>query len=195
MKQVQEKTGVDLLAEILIGVFDNRAQVEAELEAGGPIHPFAKHVTGDITDRVHNIPDSHTGRFILEESYYTHPGEEMKIKPLLFYLEPDQDKNVKLHSMVIPSRYEPEEVTNDNASLFFDFLELNESPRFKAAIYQYQEDGSFTVRNPNDWGDGMTFTLIERLAPDRLEVMELLEKNGKRVTPYDSPIIYDRKKS
>jgi len=39
----------------------------------------------------------------------------------------------------------------------------------------------------------MKFTLIETLGKTRLIVMELLEKEGKRLTPYDTPIIYDRK--
>lgn len=51
---------------------------------------------------------------------------------------------------------------------------------------------SFSVNHPNDLGNGMKFTLIETLSLSQLEVMELLEKDGQRVTPYDTPIIYKR---
>ena len=58
-------------------------------------------------------------------------------------------------------------------------------------IYTLADD-KFTVNHPTDLGNGMTFTLIETLAKNRLEVMELLEKNGKKLTPYETPIIYER---
>jgi len=44
-------------------------------------------------------------------------------------------------------------------------------------------------------GDGLTFRLIETLSLDGLDVMELVHKNGVKLTPYDTPIKYRRVKS
>ena len=38
----------------------------------------------------------------------------------------------------------------------------------------------------------MKFTLFERFFPDRLEVSESMEREGKRVFGYDVPLIYKR---
>ncbi|MFZ1524470.1 MAG: hypothetical protein WAT22_06605 [Saprospiraceae bacterium] len=40
----------------------------------------------------------------------------------------------------------------------------------------------------------MKFTLIETISATQLIVMELLEKDGRRLTPYETPIVYDRVK-
>ncbi len=184
--------GIELFKQILIGDLDNQEQIDAERAAGQQVHPYAKHVTRDCTHIVRNIPTEINGVFILEESYYTYPEKETEVKPLLFFVEPHHGKSVCLHSMQIPTRLDKKEVVNANADLYFDYEELEESSRFKPAIYHYHEDGYFTVHHPNELGNGIRFTLIETLTLDYLEVMELLEKDGVRLTPYDTPLIYKR---
>lgn len=186
------KTGIALFKEILIGDLDNRAQIEEEQKQGNQIHPYAKHVTRDCTHIVRNLPEDIKGIFILEESYYTYPQKETVVKPLLFFVVPYGEKSVQLHSMQIPAHLDKNKVINANSDLYFDYNELKESENFKPAIYHYHEDGYFTVHHPNDLGNGMSFTLIETLTKEYLEVMELLEKDGQRLTPYDTPLIYKR---
>lgn len=187
--------GITLIKEILIGDLDNTEQIQEEKATGKQVHPYAKHITRECTKIVRNRPADQNGIYILEESYYTYPGKETEVKPLLFFIEPHGEKSVLLHSMQVPERLEPAEVINANEELFFDYHELKESERFKPALYQYHEGDYFTVHHPNDLGNGMTFTLIETLTKDYLQVMELLERNGQRLTPYDTPLIYKRIKT
>ena len=76
--------GIKLFEKIIVGTFTNQSQVDQEIEDGSQVHPFAKHVTEVINHRVKNIPDSFSGSFILEESYYKYPNKPLEIKPLFF---------------------------------------------------------------------------------------------------------------
>lgn len=184
--------GLDKISEVLCGVFDNHRQVVEEQAAGQQVHPLAKHVTGLITDRVANLPPDFNGIFILEESYYDYPDKPTDVKPYIFLFEPVGQGSVRLSSMQLPEGWDPKDVTNANAAFTLDFNTLQASAKFQPAIYQRIDEETFKVNAPNDLGNGMRFTLIETLTKDRLEVMELLEKDGQRLTPYDTPIIYER---
>jgi hypothetical protein len=179
----------DYFKTVLCGVFDNKNQVEAEKKAGKQVHPYAKHVTDIAT--IKNVPASMTGYFILEESYYTYEGKSAEIKPYLFYIEHLAVDKIRLSSYLFPADLPKEAITNANKNLNLDFSQLTLSSKFSPAVYVLK-DKKFTVNHPNDLGNGMRFTLIETLSKDRLEVMELLEKDGQRLTPYDTPIIYER---
>ncbi len=185
------KTAFHYIQEYLIGDFDNQNQIDKERSQGKQIHPYAKHVTRDFNHRIHGLPENFEGSFILEESYYQYPDKELEIKPLLFLFEHVLDDQVRLNSMQIPDTWDKADVRNDNPDLSFHFQDLKPSDRFRPAIYYFFGD-HFKVNAPNDLGNGMRFTLIETLRKDRLEVMELLEKDGQRLTPYDTPIIYER---
>lgn len=187
--------GIELFKEILIGDLDNSEQIAAEKAEGQQLHPYAKHVTRDCTHIVKNKPNNLHGIYILEESYYTYPGKETEIKPLIFFVEPDGENSVRLHSMKVPTRLDPAEVVNSNDELYFDYDELEANERFKSALYQYHEGDYFTVNHPCDFGNGLKFTLIETLTKDYLQVMELLEKDGQQLTPYDTPLMYRRIKA
>ena len=84
-------------------------------------------------------------------------------------------------------------IKNNNQDLIIDYHNISPSPSFKPAFYTRKDD-KFYINAPNDLPNGMKFTLIETISADQLSVMELLEKNGQRLTPYDTPIIYDRVK-
>lgn len=179
--------------DILSGTLDNSEQIEAEKKSGKQMHPLAKHVTQDCTHIVRNIPDDWPGRYILEESYYTYPDQEMIIKPLLFYVL-EKDGHVLLHSVTVPERLDPLEVVNENPDLYFEFDELKTKPTFGAAQYNYHQDtGHFTTDHFCEFAPGLTFRLTETLASGRLDVMELWTKDGHVTTPYDTPIIYIKK--
>ena len=189
-EQVSQHPGIQQFKKILVGDLDNRLQVFEERYRGQQIHPLAKHVTRECTHRVHHQPDDVGGIFILEESYYTYPDKETEIKPLLFYIEPHGDRSVLLHSMQVPDRMDIKTFVNANDGWQLDYRELRESERFRPALYQWHDAGFFTVFHPNELGNGMRFTLIEKLTPDCLYVMELLEKDGQRLTPYATPLQY-----
>jgi len=183
-------TILEKFVKILCGTLDNKAQVDQELADGNQVHPYAKHVTAVCDHKIINRPKDHEGLYILEESYYTYPGKELDIKPLLFHLRSDGNK-VLLNSVQIPVHLKKADVINANESLVLDWNELELRP-FGTAEYMYHEEGHFTVDHEADMGDGLTFRLIETLSMDGLDVMELVHKNGVKLTPYDTPILYRR---
>lgn len=191
-KTITKMTAYDYFKDVLCGTFDNHNQVEAERKAGKQIHPLAKHVTALANPKIKNLPTDLNGYFILEESYYTYEDKPKEVKPYLFFIERVSDTQIRLSSYAMPTDIPKADIRSDNPSFSLDFKTISVSKTFKPAVYTLA-DGKFTVNHPTDLGKGMTFTLIETLAKDRLEVMELLEKNGKHLTPYDTPIIYDRK--
>jgi hypothetical protein len=180
----------DYFKEVLCGVFDNKNQVEAEKKGGKQVHPYAKHVTALIT--IKNMPADKKGYFILEESYYEYPDKPLEMKPYLFYIEAVADDKIQLSSFSFPTDLDKKDIRNDNKNLNLEYSKISVSKTFKPAIYTLK-DKAFTVNHPTDLPNGMRFTLIETLTKNRLEVMEMLEKDGKKLTPYDTPIIYERK--
>jgi hypothetical protein len=187
---------IDIFREVITGDFDNSKQVAAEVAAGQQIHPLAKHVNRIADDKIEgiNAPSDHSSFWIIEESYYEYPGKPLEVKPYLFNFSQGDSNTVLLKVYQFPPHLKKEEIKNSNESLKLKFSELKPSPTFKGATYTYNaKDETFTTHAPNDLGNGMKFTLIETLSKTRLIVMELLEKEGKRLTPYDTPIIYDRK--
>lgn len=184
---------IDLFKQYITGDFNNQAQIDAEIKAGNQIHPYAVHVNRIADHRISNAP-SVDGFWILEESYYTKPGStEVEIKPYLFLFEAAENDQVKLTPYTIPDDLDKKIVRNDNPDVAFDYLKIKPSPTFKPAYYTRKGD-KFLLHAPNDLPNGMKFTLTETISADRLIVMELLEKDGKRLTPYDKPIVYDRVK-
>lgn len=178
--------------QILCGTLDNQAQIDREKKAGKQVHPYAKHVTAICDHKIINRPEGHEGLYILEESYYIYPGkEEVELKPLLFYMRSDGKNKALLQSVQIPERLEKVEVTNDNKELVLDFKELS-IRNFGVAEYTLHEEGYFTVDHKANMGNGITFQLIETLSDKGLDVMELVKKDGIKITPYDTPIEYRR---
>ena len=180
---------IELFKEILCGDLDNRDQVMAERQAGQQIHPYAKHITRMFDDIISDKPENLPGEFVLEESYYTYPGKPTEIKPLLFYIREEGD-TILLQSLVVPQHMDKSDVYNGNPELHFSMADLEVNDKFGTAAYQLQEDYSFKVDHPCDFGNGVKFRLTERLSKDGLEVMELYEKNGLKLTPYDTPLVY-----
>jgi hypothetical protein len=190
-KKINKMLAYDYFKDVLCGEFDNKNQVELERKNGKQIHPFAKHITAIANQKIKNFPVDLAGYFILEESYYTYEGKQMEVKPYLFFIEKVSEAQIKLSSYSMPTDIPKADIRSNNAAFSLDFTKISVSKTFKPAIYTLI-DGKFTVNHPTDLGNGMTFTLIETLSRNRLEVMELLEKNGKKLTPYDTPIIYER---
>lgn len=180
--------------EILCGTLDNQVQIERERAAGKQIHPYAKHVTAVCDHKIINRPEGHEGLYILEESYYIQPGKteaEVELKPLLFYMRSDGKSKALLQSVQIPEKFDKAEVTNDNADLVFDFNELSIRP-FGTAEYSLMVTDQFTVNHIGIIGPGMTFQLTETLSDHGLDVLEIVRKDGVKLTPYDTPIEYRR---
>ena len=184
-------TAYELFQEILVGDFDNRNQVEAEKIMGNQVHPFAVHVNRLFTHRVEGLPSNFEGCYILEESYYTYPNQAPTIKPHLFHIEAYTDGVAQLTPTQIPEHWDLKDVRNDNPDLTFDYSELKPIVWFKPALY-YQYRGELHTNSPQDLGGGKRFSLIETLSKNRLQVMELMEENGVRLTPYATPIVYER---
>jgi hypothetical protein len=175
----------------LVGDFDNRAQVAAETQAGTSAHPYAKHVTRVIDERVTNRPDGDRSVFVLEESYYKYPGKDTLVKPYIFRFEQTPGGQVRLHSLTIPARIDKNTFRNSNPAWALDHAELAESGTFRPATYT-RTDRGFYLKAPNDLPGGMRFTLEETIGDGFLDVMELLEKDGKSLTPYSTPLRYKR---
>lgn len=193
--QKRNSQTIDVFREYITGDFDNSAQVTEEIRAGRLSHPLAIHVNRVADGKILNRPKDMKGFFILEESYYLSAGKPLELKPYLFLFEPMEGDRVRLTAFQLPSDLRKEEIRNDNRSLVFDYAKLQPSPTFKGAVYEWDaKRKTFSTRSPNELQGGMTFTLIETFDSETLEVMELLEKDGKRLTPYETPIVYKRKR-
>ncbi|KAA1244926.1 hypothetical protein [Aquimarina sp. RZ0] len=184
MENVLEK-----FKKILCGTLDNQAQIDKERAEGQQIHPYAKHVTNICDHKIINRPKGHEGIYILEESYYTYPDKEMEIKPLLFYLRSEGTYKVLLQSMRLPPHINPVDVVNHNDNLVLDYNKLITSP-FGIAEYTLQVTGQFTVNHIGIISPGITFQLTETLSEGHLSVLEILRKDGVKLTPYETPIDY-----
>lgn len=178
--------------QYIVGDFDNQEQIEKEIEAGKQIHPYAKHVNRPANHRIDNLPEDFKGFFVIEESYYKYPEQDTILKPYLFLFEETEEGKVRLTNFKLPEGLDKAKVRNDNPDLRFDYSTLEVSPSFKPVNYTYKEGEGFYIKAPNDLPNNMHFTLEETIGEKTLTVMELLEKDGKSITPYDSPLIYNR---
>lgn len=182
---------IQFFEKCITGDFDNQKQVADEKKAGQQLHPLARHINRNATHRIKNAPKV-DGFWLLEESYYSYPGKETQIKPFLFLFEAVGESGVRLTPYQLPDDLPLKNIVNSDPDLRFDYLTLKPSPTFKPAMYTFR-DHAFHLNAANDLGKGMRFTLIETINDKQLIVMELLEKDGKRMTPYETPIVYDRK--
>ncbi len=183
---------LELFMEILCGDLDNREQVEAEQKAAKQVHPYAKHITRLCDHKVLNRPVDMDGHYILEESYYSYPDKEMQVKPLLFYIRQKDEQSVSLQSIVVPERLDKAEVINANDELSFDYHELVVNQKFGIAEYTMHDNAYFTTDHLCDFGNDVSFRLIETLSAEHLLVLELYTKAGQSLTPYNTPIIYKK---
>jgi hypothetical protein len=190
-KMQTQLSDFELYKTYIQGDLDNKEQVDAQIKAGKQIHPYAKHVNRLFDSKIKNLPKDYNGFYILEESYYTFPNKPTEIKPYLFWFEKTEQGQVKLHSLQLPKEIDKKELRNDNTKLSIDYKDLKDSPTFKPAIYAKTDKG-FYIKAPVDLPNGMKFTLEETIGKESFEVMELLEKGGKSMTPYSTPIIYKR---
>ncbi len=191
--RAQKPPALDLFRTYITGDFDNARQIAQQQKKGTPTHPFARHINRVADDKIRNLPSDLNGFFLLEESYYEYTGKPTDIKPYLFLFQDAGPGRVRLSVFQLPPDIPVTEITNDNPNLSFDYHQLRPSPTFKPAEYELR-GRAFYLNAPNELGNGMRFTLIEKITKNRLEVMELLEKDGQRLTPYDTPIIYGRRR-
>jgi hypothetical protein len=179
--------------EYITGDFDNSSQLVEEMKAGKIVHPLSVHVNRVADEKVLNKPLDLNGFFVLEESYYLNEGKAMESKPYLFLFSLRPSGIIRLTTYQL-TNYKKEELRNDNAALRFDFLTLTPSPTFQGADYAWNpKKKTFSTVSVNDLGNGLSFTLSETFTSTTLQVMELLEKNGQRLTSYDTPILYKRR--
>ncbi len=182
---------IDIFRGYLVGDFDNQRQIDAERAAGQQVHPYATHINRLADEKIINAPNRN-GFWLIEESYYINPDSTEQINHHLFFFEGIDATTVRLYAYQLSPSLQMEQLTNDNPDLQIDYGSIQVSPKFKPADYTLEGD-TFRIRAPNDMGNGITFTLIETFTPGRLEVMELVEKDGQRLTPYDTPLIYEKK--
>lgn len=195
--QLQAQKQSALLArfqQYITGDFDNSNQVIAEIKAGKQIHPLAIHVNRVATYKVNNVPKDLKGFFIIEESYYLIDGKQIDLKPYLFLFEEREGGIIHLTTYQLNS-WKKEEIRNDNTDLRFDYTQLVPSPTFKGADYTWDpKDKTFNTISPNNLGNGMKFTLTEKFTDKQLSVLEQVEKDGKLLTTWNTPILYVRTK-
>ncbi|MCS7019125.1 MAG: hypothetical protein RMJ87_05985 [Cytophagales bacterium] len=188
--QIPDNHPIHLFQSYITGDFDNSRQIAQELQAGKQVHPYAKHVNRVANEKIDHLPNPLNGFFLLEESYYKYAEGDTIVKPYLFFFEALPEGKVKLYSMQLPKEIAPKDIRNDNPLLRFDYRTLQPSPTFRPAVYTQTERG-FYLKAPNEFPGGV-FTLEETIGKDRLEVMELLIREGRQITPYNMPIIYER---
>ena len=179
--------------QYITGDFDNANQVMEELKAGKVIHPLAIHVNRVADEKVINKPANLEGFFLLEESYYLTEGKPSEAKPYLFLFSKANNDVIHLTTYQLNGD-KKEALINDNTSLQFNYDSLVLSPTFKGADYRWNaKDKTFSTVSVNELGNQMRFTLSETFSAKTLWVMELLEKDGKSLTAYSTPIRFERK--
>lgn len=179
--------------QYITGDFNNANQVTAEMATGKIIHPLAIHINRVADDKVTNRPKGLRGFFLLEESYYLYEGKAIDVKPYLFLFQLTNDSTIHLTTYQL-TQFAKETLRNNNPTLTFNYDSLTPSPTFKGANYRWnKKEKSFSTESVNELGNGMRFTLTEKFTATTLQVMELLEKNGNRITQYTTPILYERK--
>ncbi len=190
MSTKMEEHPIELFKQYMVGDFDNSHQIAQEKRDGKQIHPYAKHINRRAEAKIKNLPDKVNGFYILEESYYKYEGQDTIVKPYLFFFEQLPNQKIRLHALQLPKDMPVKDIRNNNPALSFDYLTLQASPTFKPADYTQTERG-FYVKAPNLFPGG-SFTLEETIGKVQLEVMETLIRDGKQITPYNTPLIYDR---
>jgi hypothetical protein len=183
-------TCIDQFQSYLIGYFSNQAQINEEIKNGKQIHPLAIHVNAVADEKIIDAP-KRDGFWLLQEGYYTFPYKTKQTKPNLFFFEALGEHQVRLYAYKLPENIKNAQIRTENKSLIIDFDDLTPLTTFKNVVYT-QEGDAFSTLSKNEVGDGSTFTLIEKLTDGKLEAMELLEKDGKNLTPYPTPILYLR---
>jgi hypothetical protein len=194
-KNTNSIAAIDLFKTIITGNFSNSRQVADEIANGKQLHPLAIHVNRVANDKIDGLPANDTpGTFwIIEESYYSYPGKPIETKPFLFQFSPGESNTVLLKVFQFPPGIKKEDIKNDNAALRLNFADLKPSPTFSGAVYKYdKKSNTFSTIARSNLGNDMYFTLTETLGTKQLIVMELLEKDGKPLTSYTTPIVYDR---
>lgn len=190
--EIRHKRAIDQFETFIVGNFTNQKQVETERKTGKQIHPLARHVNRRVDAKIKDAPVT-DGFWLLEESYYEYPNKPVDAKPYLFRFEAVGDTGVKLTVYKFPAGLPVDQLKNNNEQLVMDYANLVQSTTFKPTFYT-RTGNTFTTNAVNDLGNDMRFTLTETFTKNRLVVMELLEKNGQRLTPYETPIVYDRVK-
>ena len=182
---------LDDFLSLLCGRFDNTRQMEELKQGGGPALPLAEHVNTVCNDKIAGIPEGFSGKFVLEESYYTTDGKT-HASPHLFLFTEEGDA-VKLTSYQLPKGPDGGPVTYGTLPPM-QWQDLEVSGKFTPALYTLHggvwEGGSVSMFSPV-----LKFTLYERFSEEALEVTETMEMNGKRTFGFDVPIVYRRKET
>ncbi len=183
-------TCINQFQSYLIGYFSNQSQINEEIKNGKQIHPLAIHINEIADEKIIDAP-KRDGFWLLEESYYTYPYKIKQSKPNLFFFEALGENQVRLYAYKIPENFKPIQLRNVNKSLIIDFDDLTLLPDFKNVVYTKEGD-TFSTNSKNNLSDGSTFSFIEKWSNDKFEAMEVLEKDGKNLTPYPTPIVFLR---
>ncbi len=181
-----------LFLDYIIGDFDNRAQIEAERQAGTQRHPAARHVNRNANAKIRHLPADFQGVFVIEESYYVTPDGRELLAPHLFLFEETAEGQVRLISYELPAGIVKADFRNDNPDLVLDYPALTVSKTFTPLTYEYDPAHGFWGQSVTSLPNGAVFTLTETIGPEGLDVMELMEKGGQRLTSYETPILYRR---
>jgi hypothetical protein len=183
----------ELFKKVIVGDFNNLAQIEDQKKKGKITHPIAKHINRICNDKIDNLPKDFKGIFVIEESYYTFVDtNRTNILPHLFLFEETEEGRVKLISYEIPKSINKKDFTNSNENLRMDYNELEISQKFNPMVYTYKENIGFHGRSLSNFGPDTTFLLDETLSEDKFEVNEILKKGDRVLVGFDSPIIYTR---
>lgn len=183
----------ELFKKVIVGKFNNLAQIEREKSQGKVTHPISKHVNTICNDKILNLPNNFKGIFVIEESYYTFVDtNRTNVLSHLFLFEETENHQVKLISYEIPKDINRNDFIGSNDCLRMDYNKLEVSEKFNSMIYTYTQESGFHGRSLSQFGPDTTFLLDETLSENKFEVTEILKKGDRILVGFDSPIIYLR---
>ena len=180
MDQLQE------FMDLLTGNFNNAEQFNRKKQGGSADFPFARHCNTVCNHKIKNLPENFKGIFLVEESYYT-VGDSTRASSHLF-LFTQEEQRIKLTSYEIPDGCDKNTFSYESMPET-EYTSLKQSEKFSPAFYE-QKDGVWEGGSVSMFSPVLKFTLFERFSPQKLEVSETMEVNGKRTLGYDEPIIY-----
>ncbi|MCU0445047.1 MAG: hypothetical protein MUE85_09025 [Microscillaceae bacterium] len=187
---------LELFQKYWLGSFDNSRQIQAEKLSGRQIHPYARQINRVMNKKIKNIPADFQGVFIWSENHYLNPEQsDTTAKFTLYKIEAIDNQSVRLYFIDLPLDWHSRDFGYLEPDSQLDFKDLKVLPNLRnGLVYMLKEGQFFYTKTIFNLSAELRLTLEEYVSKNLRSVLELTEKNGQRLTSYDTPILYDRVK-
>lgn len=189
-KEFPPEKAILLFEKYIVGNFNNTKQIQEDISKGQQSHPASRLINIKIDDWILNAP-AREGFWLLEEGHFDNPGMKAEVKPYIFFYEALGDTSVMMHVYTFPMSIPMETIRNTRQDLRVEYKDLNASVNFKPMLLEYKQEG-FHYENVFNLPGDMIFTFKKSIRKDGIELLELWHKDSKRMTTYDTPLIFQK---